>query len=153
MKRAIIMSLGALALWGGVGVNFAAAQFGTLGQQPRFNPFINPPINTPGGFSTYGVLQRPFDPARPNDPVTLLQRLNAEGTLQALITNQTTAQTGLTTGHSVTFLDYGGYFPLNPNASTGNYGGIITAGQNFGSFNNVPAGLQSSGGWGSFLRR
>src|ERR1017187_6662638 len=100
MKRIIITSLAVLAIWGGAGVNFAAAQFGTLGQQ-RTGPFTTQQSSTfpGGGFNTYGILRPPFDSSRTNDPLNMLQRLNADGSLQGLLAAQTNmSQTGLQTG-------------------------------------------------------
>jgi hypothetical protein len=155
MKRAILTSLAALALWGSVGVNFASAQFGTLGQQYRPNPFINPTTPGSGYGYTYGVLQAPYDPSRV-DPILTLQRLNAEGALQSLLNKETGSQTGPITGHSVTFLDYSRYFPLNVPTGGGvapsSLGGAITnPGPIFSSYSSGPAGLQ--GGYLGGFRR
>ena len=152
MKRAIYTSLAVLALWCSVGVNFASAQFGTLGQQR----------NTPGGggFNPYGILRPPFDTSRPGDPLLTLQRMNADGSLQGLLAAQTNlnAQVGLQTGHSVTWLDYQHYFPNSvptgsAGGSIGSTGGLTGTGQGFGSFNQNPAGFTGFGNMSGFQRR
>lgn len=146
MKRTVITSLAVLAVWCGVGTSFAAAQFGTLGQQQQGNPFINPSMNMyQGGFNTYGILRGPFDPSRATDPFFATQRLNADGSLQGLLANQNNANAlgGLQTGHSVTFLDYAHYFPMNvPTMSS--TGAISNTGQGFGSHSQNPAVIQSN---------
>ena len=118
MKRGIITSLAALALWGCVGLSQASAQFGTLGQSSgRGNPFSTQgmPFGQGGNFNTYGILRAPFDTSRPGDPFFGMPRLNPDGSLQGQFDAQgANALGGLQTGHSVTFFDYSNYYPALP---------------------------------------
>ena len=155
MKRAILTSLAVLTVWCGIGTNFAAAQFGTLGQQPRINPFVNPGVNNwQGGNFSYGILRPPFDPAQVNNPFYATQRLNPDGSLQGQLGNQGTmnALGGLQTGHTVTFFDYDRFFPLNvPTGSTGSLGSQTQGG--FSGHGNQPSGLIGTGTITGFQRR
>jgi hypothetical protein len=120
MKRGIISSLAVLALWGSVGLNFASAQFGGLGQAPpRVRPAISPYINmgTGGAEAYYGIVRPQMNT---NQSLTDLQqgvnRLNPDGSLKGQLNAQNTpgALGGLQTGHAASFFNYGRYFPLVP---------------------------------------
>jgi hypothetical protein len=142
MKRGIIMSLAVLAVWGGAGLNYASAQFGTLGQsRGRAGSFTNPSTSTfqGGNFNTYGILRPPFDPSRGTDPFYGMQRLNPDGSLQGQLANQgaTNALGGLQTGHGVTFFDYCGYFPSQRSPTFGSSGQGI--GSHLNNNNNSPS--------------
>ncbi len=159
MKRTILTSLAVLAAWWGVGLNPAAAQFGTLGQQQRTNPFVTPGTsNLQGGnFNTYGILRPPFDASRSGDVFNATQRLNPDGSLQGQLSSQSGANAlgGLQTGHSVTFFDYSHYFPMSPyGGGAGSTGSIGSQGsQGFGTGSHIPATFQNTGTGSGFLRR
>jgi hypothetical protein len=138
MKRITFAALAALTLWGGVGLNFANAQFGTLGQAPiRPRPTVSPFINLgQGGVGAYyGVIQPQLEA---NRAILNLQQglshLNPDGSLKPQQDQTgTTGQTGLQTGHSATFFNTGGYFPQSPgtgsaNLTTSGLGGGINTG-------------------------
>ena len=146
MKRKVYLTVTILALWGAVGVNFASAQFGTLGAQQRMFPSTNPSTtfgqgNMVNNFNTYGILRAPFDPSRANDPLFNAQRLNPDGSLQGQLGNQGTVNAlgGLQTGHSVTFFDYSQYFPTTPFG--GSSGSLGSQSQGYGQ---VPGQGQST---------
>jgi len=125
MKRITISALAVLALWGSVGLNFASAQFGGLGQAPpRIRPSVSPYINmgTGGAGAYYGIVRPQMNT---NQSLTDLQqgvlRLNPDGSLkgQLDLLNPIAAQTGLQTGHAVSFLNTGHYFPNGVPGATG----------------------------------
>ena len=119
MKRGIVTAL-LLAGWLSVGVNFASAQFGTLGQSPaRPRPTVSPYINQGAGginaYNYYGIIKPQFEA---NRQFNELQRsLNPDGSLRSPLqqaSDQPQSQTGLQTGHPATYFNYGHYFPLSP---------------------------------------
>jgi hypothetical protein len=156
MKRGIITSLAMLALWGGVGQKFAAAQFGTLGQAPpRVRPTISPFINMgAGGASTYYGIVRPQMDA--NRSIAGLQQglnlLNADGSLKGQISSQTGANSvsSLQTGHQVAFFNYSHYFPARPLGSNTIAGMGARLGGGLGGLNTgfAGGGLGFGGGLG-----
>lgn len=156
MKRTIIASLAIFAAWWGVGANLAFAQFGTLGQQPRLNPGVTSPL-----FPRTNTAVVPFNPARSADWF-ISQRLSQDGTLlgQSGQTSGST-QTVFQTGHTVTFLDYAGYFPLSVPNSSGptlgsqyQYPGTLGSQlQGLGSQGHLPNSLIGTGATIGFQRR
>jgi hypothetical protein len=122
MKLGIFSLAVSLALWGSLGVDFAAAQPG------------RPPI-------------RGFPQAATNPQIAQMQQqlnqLNPDGSLKSQLTQGLTTSSlgGLQTGHSAGFFNYGHYFPLNPpgGATTATTAGF---GPGFGGFN---AGLAGAG--------
>jgi hypothetical protein len=116
MKRIAFTSLAVLALWGS-GLNFASAQFGGLGQAPpRQRPTVSPFINMGQGANAYyGIIKPQIDANRSVAELqNSIQRLNPDGSLQGQLTQGVTGLGGLQTGHSVTFLNTGNYFPASP---------------------------------------
>ena len=117
MKRGIISSLAVLALWGSVGLNFAAAQFGTLGQPPiRPRPTVSPFINmgAGGAGAYYGIVKPQTDATR-----AILDLQNSQNKQDAMIKAAQDSQGadglgGAQTGHSATFFNYGHYYPTTP---------------------------------------
>ena len=154
MKREIIKSLAILTLWGNVGLNFAAAQFGTLGQAPpRPRPTVSPFINLRGGAGTivgqgaassyYGIIRPQFDANRSiADLQQGINRLNPDGSLRGQLDSQgaVNALGGLETGHAATFFNYSHYYPLVPP------GGSSAGGTGFGAgLGGYDAALTGSG--------
>lgn len=162
MTRTIITSVAVLAAWWGSGANFAAAQFGptqfgTFGQAPaRVRPTVSPFVNLRGGGATnyYGIIRPQTDAAR-----SIAQLQNQMGAVSADMSalptdpqNQASGLGGLQTGHSVTYFNYGHYYPVvptgagaslgssagyNPNAGAGIFGlgyGLGFGGIGFGAF-------------------
>jgi hypothetical protein len=152
MKRGIIKSLAALTLWGSVGLNFAAAQFGTLGQAPpRPRPTVSPFINLRGGAGTivgqgsassyYGIIRPQLDANRSiADLQQGINRLNPDGSLRGQLDSQgaVNALGGLETGHAATFFNYSHYYPLVPPGGSGGSGTGFGAG--LGGYNPALAG-------------
>ena len=139
MKRMVITSLAALVIMGGVGLNFAGAQFGGLGQPPpRSRPTVSPLINQGAGginaFNYYGIIKPQFDTNRSiNQLQQGLQLLNPDGSLQgALSQGQPNALGGMQTGHSATFFNYSHYYPMG-GTSTGSTSGVGATGAGFGA--------------------
>jgi hypothetical protein len=143
MKRKILATLAALAVWASAGLNFAAAQgFGTLGQQSSWqsqwqSPWQNQPRLPPAfgapSFQPYGVIRNQTDANRLALDQQGLPYVNPDGTLKVPIAppdaSTTSALGGLTTGHTAGFFDFGGYFPLVPPGGSGT-GTVLTG---FGS--------------------
>jgi hypothetical protein len=142
MKRGMITSLAVLALWGSVGLNFADAQFGTLGQAPpRPRPTVSPFINLRQGgagvnlgqgaaSSYYGIIRPQVDANRSiADLQQGINRLNPDGSLRGQLDSQgaVNALGGLETGHAATFFNYSHYYPLVPP------GGNSASGTGFGA--------------------
>lgn len=155
MKRGITTSLAVLLAWWGIGVDFASAQFGTLGQPPiRPRPSVSPYINlgTGGGaMSYYGIVRPQIDA---NKSILGLQNalsmMNPDGSLMGQLDQQSqTGQpnTGLSTGHSATYFNYGHYYPQYPpgGAGTAGFGGGLGG----GGFGPGMGGYNSSFGPGS----
>jgi hypothetical protein len=133
MRRGILTSLTAMALWGTIGLNFAAAQFGSLGQAPpRPRPTVSPFINqgTGGINSYYGIVKPQVDANRSINELMLgVNRLNPDGTLKNAADQGTSnALGGLQTGHSAGFFNYGHYYPGGPPG-----GGTSSGAAGFGS--------------------
>ena len=136
MRRSIVTSLTVLALWGSIGLNFATAQFGSLGQAPpRTRPTVSPFINLGqgGAGAFYGIIKPQLDANRSiNDLQQGLQRLNPDGSLQGQLNQgHINAQTGLQTGHAASFFNYSHYYPLTPGGASS--GGTTGLGAGLGS--------------------
>jgi hypothetical protein len=149
MKRILFASLAALVLWGGVGQNFARAQFNTLGQAPpRVRPTVSPFINLGqggGAASYYGIVRPQVDANRSiMDLQQNMQRLNPDGTLRGQAEQQgTSALGGLQTGHATTFFNTGQYYPMSPGSVGGNP--TLGSGAGIGGVNGLGASPTSSG--------
>ena len=150
MKRGIITSIAVLLAWCGIGLNFASAQFGTLGQpparpRPTVSPFVN--LGAGGGALTYYGLIRPQTDATRSiqDLQNVVTRMNPDGSLQGQqdLLNPVNALGGLQTGHPVTYFHYSHYYPLTPTMGTmGGMGGTGLGGGGIGGFNpNIGIGV------------
>ena len=124
MQRSIAVGLTVLAVWCGAGLNYAGAQFGTLGQPPaRPRPTVSPYVNLGEGgnaFNYYGLVKPETDAYKSIQQLQQgAQLLNPDGSAKGpLQPNQVNALGGLQTGHAVTFFNYGHYYPQNPYAGT-----------------------------------
>ncbi len=141
MKRAFLTASAVLLAWCGIGLNFASAQFGTLGQPPVRRPAVSPYINlgTGGGgaLSYYGIIRPQMDANRSiMDLQNVVNRMNPDGSLQGQLDQQSqTGQTGLQTGHSAGFFNYGNYYPIAPPGGGGTGMGGTAGFGNMGGFN------------------
>ncbi len=148
MRRGIVTSLATLALWWGVGISPAAAQF-NLGQPPsRVRPTVNPAINigAGGAFSYFGYIKPQADATR--NILALQQtlgRMNPDGTLQGQLDQGKVngAVVGLQTGHPATFFNTSRYYPNTPPMGVVGLGGTASFGTGLGGF--TPGG---GGGYG-----
>ncbi len=148
MKRAFITSLAVLALWG-VGVNFASAQFGTLGQPPiRPRPTVSPFIDLGmggGAMGYYGLIQPQTNATRSIQELqSAVMRLNPDGSLagQQDLLNPLNVSPALQTGHPSTYFNYSHYYPqgTTPGAGASNLQGQ-GLGSNMGGYNNGYTGI------------
>src|SRR6516162_9074147 len=125
MKRGMITLLAVLALWSSAGLNFAAGQFGTLGQapprpRPTVSPFINLGPRDPLAY--YGIVRPQLDANRSIGELQQdINRLNPDGSLRGQIDSPAAVNAlgGLQTGHAATFFNYSHYYPLVPQGGTG----------------------------------
>jgi hypothetical protein len=153
MKRIIITSLAVLLGWG-VSVNFASAQFGTLGQPPvRPRPTVSPYIDlgVGGAMGYYGLIRPQTDATRSIQELqNVVTRLNPDGSLagQQDLLNPLNVAPGLQTGHSSTFFNYSHYYPQGglPGAGTSGLGGV---GSNIGGYNPGVTGGIGTGAFGA----
>ena len=137
MKRIMFASVAVLTLWGGGGLNFASAQFGTLGQapvrpRPTVSPFIN--LGQGGAGAFYGIIKPQMDASRSiTDLQQGINRLNPDGSLKGQLDAQNSANAlgGLQTGHSATFFNYGHYYPTATGSTGGASSGYNPAGMGF----------------------
>ena len=136
MKRIMFASVAVLILWGG-GLNFASAQFGTLGQapvrpRPTVSPFIN--LGQGGAGAFYGIIKPQMDASRSiTDLQQGINRLNPDGSLKGQLDAQNSANAlgGLQTGHSATFFNYGHYYPTATGSTGGASSGYNPSGMGF----------------------
>ena len=137
MKRILLATLTVLALWGGVGLNFASAQFGGLGQapirpRPAVSPFIN--LGQGGAGAFYGIIKPQLDASRSiHDLQQGIGLLNPDGSLKGQLDAQraTNALGGLQTGHSTTYFNLGHYYPMSAGSTGGSTTGLNTGGAGF----------------------
>ena len=152
MKRTIMASLAVLALWGSVELNFARAQFGTLGQAPpRTRPTVSPFINLGqgGAGAFYGIIKPQLDANRSiNDLQQGIHRLNPDGSLKGQLDGQNSANAlgGLQTGHSATFFNYGHYYPMAPGSTGASTTGYNPSGAGFNTGTGAGFGAGNTGG-------
>ena len=156
MKRGIITSLAVAFAWWGVGTDFARAQFGGLGQPPlRSHPAVSPYINMGAGAGSalnyYGIVRPQTDANRSiYDLQSTVNRLNPDGSLQGQLDQQkAAAQTGLQTGHSAGFFNYGHYYPsAPPGGSNTALGGGASFGTGMGGYTPGVGGAFGAGNLG-----
>lgn len=143
MKRAIITSLAVALVWTGVGLNFASAQFGTLGQPPARRPAVSPYINLGigggGAVSYYGLIKPQIDANRSIVELqNVVTHMNPDGSLRGQLDAQgqgQTGQTGLQTGHAAQFFNYGHYYPIAGPGGATSTGTGMGYGPGMGGFN------------------
>jgi hypothetical protein len=154
MRHMIVATIAGLAVWSSVGVNFASAQFGVLGQPPfRPRPTVSPFVNLGSGggaMSYYGIIRPQTDQARSiMNLQSAVTNLNPTGSLVGQVDPSKDGQPILLqTGHSVTYFNYSHYYPLTPtgvgSTSVGSFGytpslgGFSTLGTYGGGFLNTP---------------